>query len=911
MHSCFLRFNKIMKTTPALIVLLALSSCGGGSGSTEPTPQPDPPEQQIPQVTLNIEPATTISVNDEILLSASATTDDKDLFAGGKYEWDFGDGYSMRDPQGGANVTHTYTRPGTYTVTLTVTDTDNNSNATQQQITVNGDYTKLAPRPAVAPIVELKFEDNIEDSSISNLNGIWQDDTGSFVAGIEGKALDLTTGNSIRIDDTAALGDLNQLTISLWFKKEDTTDYGYLLRKVDSSSGASAIDMRVRSSYFGAQLYTSTGRGHCNSYSESQYVNNTLWHHYALTYDGQIMRIFIDGMEITSDDDSPLAITGNLISSDAPLYIGSNRGSDVFNGYIDEVKIYATALSAQELFTGFEAWHADFHGHRSQYIYAQIPGDLRANVNNTINAKITGDNGYQQQISLNNTNDVLTLIDNNKTDLSNLQAQEKLLLNNMLIPGASGKYTLTIEIKNSNGDVLDTITESFYKTYDGEPKTSIDENNSIRINGELFFPIGPTGLNNADINTASTDYYRDWENNGYINVVRSQGFWPTDVSSAAWHEYISIADNLPAIGPARWEGLVDHREMRSYWRNADINNLVEYVNTSKDHPATFMWNWASEPDLGDDATYVPAPVVRSWTAKTHELDPQHLVTVTFAGHYWTDGVIDYHERRRHKYQGPTNAHQFGQGTQVFNGTQVGDVYEIDYYPLEWAAPHSRGATNALLISALDKFYLETKNLVPLMSLVETTDIREGDGGLAPPTPWHPTPEQLKMMIWENVVHEVKGLGWFHYHTRTPEANFAIMAEFVADIELLTPVILGPQIGIEVTVQTTGGAQGDARIDTMIREHNGKYYLFAVRISETEDEPNPAYAEDIPLGDGGQEFGYPDPIQNYPVIATFNIEGFDDASIQLHRENGRTLSMSNGEFADSFDPYEVHIYEITQ
>ena len=907
------------------LVIITITSCGGGSNNNTPS-QPGnnsdssnsiETDTSIPQSNFNIEPSNTVNVNEELFFDASATTDDKELFEGGKYEWDFGDGYSLQDPEGGITTTHTYTRPGTYTVTLTVTDTDGNSNAIQQDVTVSGEYTKLAPRPAATPLLELKFEDNILDSSGNNLNGVWQTNTGSFVAGIEGKALDLTTGNSIRIDNTDSLGGLGQLTISLWFKKEDSIDTGYLLRKFDSNSSASAIDMRIKSayygarpSYYGAHLYTSSVQGHCHTNSESQYIDNTLWHHYALTYDGQAMRIYIDGTEITSDEDSPLALTGSLINSSDPLYIGSNRGSDVFNGYIDEIKIYDTALTPQEIFTGFEAWHADFHGHRSQYIYVQIPGELRSDTTNTIHARITGDNNYLQQLSLNNTSDVLTLIDNTKSDLSNLKAEEKILLNNMQIPGATGKYTLTIQIKNASDDVIDTISEPFYKTYDGEPKVSIDKNNAIRVNGELFFPIGPTGLNNANINNPSDDYYRDWEGNGYINVLRSQGFWPTDVSASAWEEYISISDNLMAIGPARWEGLVNHKDMRPYWRNADINNLIEYVNKVKDHRATFMWNWASEPDLGDDSTYVPAPVVRSWTYKTHQLDPQHLVTITFAGHYWTEGVIDYHVRRRHKYQAPTNAAQFGKGTQIYNGTQVGDVYEIDYYPLEWAAPHSRGATNALLISALDKFYEETKNLVPLMSLVETTDIREGDGGLPPPTPWHPTPEQLKMMIWINVVHEAKGLGWFHYHTRTPEANFAVMAEFVDDIEQLTPVILGPQIDTQVSVEVTGGAQGDGRIDTMIREYNGKHYLFAVRVSETEDDANPAYIEDKPLLEGGQEFGYPDPIQNYPVTATFTIEGFNDATIQLHRENNRTLNMSGGQFVDTFEPYDVHIYEIT-
>ncbi len=900
-------------------VVTVLVSCGGGgsdSGSLDGagiggTGTGDGINSL--EAVIKVEPSSTVNVYEELFFDASTTIDDKELFQGGKYEWDFGDGYKFANPEGGITATHTYTRPGTYTVILSVTDIDGNSNSAQQVITVNGDYTQLAPRADITPLMQLKFDEDINDSSGNNLNAVWQDGEGVFVNGIEGMALDLTGGKSVRVDNTSILGGLEQITISLWFKKSDSSNTGYLLRKFDTSTSHSAFDMRIQSHYFGGYIETDNAYGHCASYAESQYTVDDSWHHYAYVYDGAMVRLYIDGVEIVeggSSPRSPLVHSGILNNSNDPLYIGSNRGNDVFSGYIDEIKIYDKALTPQELFIGFEMWHADFHGHKSQYLYVKIPGELRKSDTARIAATITGDNNYSQQLSLNQPNEVLTLIDVEKTDLTDLKSEEKILLNNSLLPGASGKYTLSVRITNAAGEIIDTINESFYKTYDGEPKVGIDENNAIRVDGELFFPIGPTGLNNADITNSSDDYYRDWEGNGYINVLRSQGFWPTDVSVAAWESYLNVSENLMAIGPARWEGLVNHRDMRPYWRNAYIDNLVEYVEAVKDHPATFLWNWASEPDLGDDMTYVPAPVVRSWTYKTHQLDPQHLVTVTFAGHYWTEGVIDYHKRRRRKYEYPYNANQFGQGTQIYKGTHVGDVYEIDYYPLEWASPHTRGATNALLASALDNFYLETNNLVPLLSLVETTDINEGDGGAVPPTTWHPTPEQLKMMIWVNVVHGVKGLGWFHYHTRTPEANFGVMAEFVEQIEELTPIILGPDIENEITVETTSGPQGEGRIDAMIKEYQGKYYFFTVRLSETESEPNPEYIEDKPLGEGGQEFGYPDPIQNYPVTATINIAGLSGASIELYNENGRAISMSNGQFQDSFLPYEVHIYEIT-
>jgi PKD repeat protein len=50
-----------------------------------------------------------------------------------KYEWDFGDGETAN----GAEVTHTYTRTGTFKVTLTVTDSAGRKGSATESVKVN------------------------------------------------------------------------------------------------------------------------------------------------------------------------------------------------------------------------------------------------------------------------------------------------------------------------------------------------------------------------------------------------------------------------------------------------------------------------------------------------------------------------------------------------------------------------------------------------------------------------------------------------------------------------------------------------------------------------------------------------------------------------------------------------------
>jgi len=69
------------------------------------------------------------------------------------------------------------------------------------------------------------------------------------------------------------------------------------------------------------------------------------WSHVALTYDGASLRLFVNGVQVSSQ-----ATTGTIQSTTEPLWIGGNHPyGEYFEGVIDEARVYNRALGEDEI----------------------------------------------------------------------------------------------------------------------------------------------------------------------------------------------------------------------------------------------------------------------------------------------------------------------------------------------------------------------------------------------------------------------------------------------------------------------------------------------------------------------------------------------------------------------------------
>ncbi|MYB65216.1 LamG domain-containing protein [Candidatus Poribacteria bacterium] len=83
----------------------------------------------------------------------------------------------------------------------------------------------------------------------------------------------------------------------------------------------------------------------CRSGTTPQLPPNA-WSHVAAVYDGQMMRLYQDGVEVLS-----AATTGTIDTNDVPVAIGRNSegNREHYIGRVDEVVIWSTALDEDEI----------------------------------------------------------------------------------------------------------------------------------------------------------------------------------------------------------------------------------------------------------------------------------------------------------------------------------------------------------------------------------------------------------------------------------------------------------------------------------------------------------------------------------------------------------------------------------
>ena len=163
-------------------------------------------------------------------------------------------------------------------------------------------------------------------------------------------ALDLSGINSsIHIPHHDQFKPSEAMTISAWIKQGNyTPEWQCIIRKSDGSEGRWLLAVGEKQTLQGL---------HCGFvingtyYEKSAAVDSSIladgnWHLAATTYDGSHIRIYFDGVQAGS-----WAVAGLLSTTGTgDVYIGSYGGrEELFDGAIDDVRIYRRALSNDEI----------------------------------------------------------------------------------------------------------------------------------------------------------------------------------------------------------------------------------------------------------------------------------------------------------------------------------------------------------------------------------------------------------------------------------------------------------------------------------------------------------------------------------------------------------------------------------
>ena len=160
-----------------------------------------------------------------------------------------------------------------------------------------------------------------------------------------------TGSNYLDVSDTKLM--LPKFSVAAWFKTSNTfTENGFIVNKGGLGKGNDKNQMNygiwiTPSGNIQGGFETSKGAG--KFITSSKTYNNNQWHQVTLTYDGQVLILYIDGLEV-----GRISIKqgqGPDSTSKNPLRIGANSAivNNFFTGNIDEIGIWDRALDQTEI----------------------------------------------------------------------------------------------------------------------------------------------------------------------------------------------------------------------------------------------------------------------------------------------------------------------------------------------------------------------------------------------------------------------------------------------------------------------------------------------------------------------------------------------------------------------------------
>ncbi|AGZ38759.1 LamG domain-containing protein [Actinoplanes friuliensis] len=123
-------------------------------------------------------------------------------------------------------------------------------------------------------------------------------------------------------------------SVEIWFKRSGTTDAA--LFSYGSASAAKLFAARLTS----ANNLRVWGFALDRDFTLPYPTSDNVWHHVVVTYDGGVLRVYLDGTGLT-----PLTATLDTTVDGSGFTVGSATGAYFFGGSLDEVAVYSQVLS--------------------------------------------------------------------------------------------------------------------------------------------------------------------------------------------------------------------------------------------------------------------------------------------------------------------------------------------------------------------------------------------------------------------------------------------------------------------------------------------------------------------------------------------------------------------------------------
>jgi hypothetical protein len=143
----------------------------------------------------------------------------------------------------------------------------------------------------------------------------------------------------VSVPDNSFIDVGDVFTYELWVRRGTTRSVTQ--RLIHKGAGPAALGFGTNNKL----LLLPGGTGAATTATSTVTVNDDLWHHVVVTKNGADIHIYLDGVDVTV-----LGTNTTMTNNATALNIGrASTSSAYFNGQIDELAIYPTALTAQQV----------------------------------------------------------------------------------------------------------------------------------------------------------------------------------------------------------------------------------------------------------------------------------------------------------------------------------------------------------------------------------------------------------------------------------------------------------------------------------------------------------------------------------------------------------------------------------
>jgi len=193
----------------------------------------------------------------------------------------------------------------------------------------------------------LNFDDGTAtDLSNNGNNGALNGGVDCSIKGISNNGCQFdATDDYITISNDNSLNPKEQITLSTWVYFNSLSSTQYFFEKPFTSGAEPYHQYSLLAVTNGSVAFSLSLDGTRNDFFSTTTVAQGKWYHIISTYDGSIMKIYIDGQKDTNE----LIASGNITEYNTPVELGRYLGLHYFNGRLDDVAIYSKALTAQQV----------------------------------------------------------------------------------------------------------------------------------------------------------------------------------------------------------------------------------------------------------------------------------------------------------------------------------------------------------------------------------------------------------------------------------------------------------------------------------------------------------------------------------------------------------------------------------